>query len=96
MSIRKSILTIAICASGFAFLVTPTAAEQPTKIDFSSETVGAEPKALVAVVGLTFYLLSGRYVTAEDGFGRVEIEEARAAGIPIPITLLEQIVKPRV
>jgi hypothetical protein len=36
--------------------------------------------------------LSGRYVTAEDGFGRIEIEEVSAAGVPIPITLLEQMV----
>jgi len=37
-------------------------------------------------------LISGRYLTAEDGFGRLEIEEARAAGVPIPISLLEQMV----
>jgi hypothetical protein len=36
--------------------------------------------------------LHGRYSSAEDGFGRVDIEEARAAGVPIPITLLEQMV----
>jgi hypothetical protein len=37
-------------------------------------------------------MLSGRYMTAEDGFGRVEIEEARAAGVPIPLGLLEQMI----
>jgi hypothetical protein len=68
MSIRKSILTIAICASGFAFLAKPTAAEQPTKIDFSSETVGAEPKALVAVVGIwRIESEGGKNVLAVDG-----------------------------
>ena len=36
--------------------------------------------------------LTGRYSSAEDGFGRVEIQEARAAGVPIPLTLLEQMV----
>jgi len=68
MNISKSILTIVICAFSFAFLAKPTAAEQPTKIDFSNETVGAEPKALVAVVGIwRVESEGGKNVLAVDG-----------------------------
>jgi hypothetical protein len=53
---------------GLALLVIPVAAEQPTKIDFSSETVGAEPKALVAVVGIwRIESEGGKNVLAVDG-----------------------------
>jgi hypothetical protein len=37
-------------------------------------------------------LLAGRYLGAKDGFGRVEIEEVRAAGVPIPLSVVEQVV----
>jgi hypothetical protein len=40
-------ISIAVSAFVLASLVLPTAAQQPTKIDFSSETVGAEAKSLV-------------------------------------------------
>jgi len=36
--------------------------------------------------------LSGRYLAAEDGFGRIEVQEARAAGVNIPIAMVEQMV----
>jgi hypothetical protein len=36
--------------------------------------------------------VTGRYLAAEDGFGRVEIQEARLAGVTVPMTMLEQIV----
>jgi len=53
---------------GLALLVVPAAAEQPTKIDFSNETVGAEPKALVAVVGIwRIESEGGKNVLAVDG-----------------------------
>ena len=38
---------IAASVLGLTSLVLPVAAQQPTNIDFSSEAVGAEPKALV-------------------------------------------------
>jgi len=36
--------------------------------------------------------VTGRYAAAEDGFGRVEVEEARAAGVLIPMAMLEQMI----
>jgi hypothetical protein len=48
--------------------VLPTEAQQPTKIDFSSETVGAEAKSLVAVVGIwRIESEGGKNVLAVDG-----------------------------
>jgi len=46
----------------------PLAAQQPTKIDFNDETVGAEPKSLVPIVG-TWRIESekGNAVLAVDG-----------------------------
>jgi len=52
MKTTKDVGTIAVSALVLASLALPTAAQQPTKIDFSNETVGAEPKSLVAVVGI--------------------------------------------
>jgi hypothetical protein len=64
----KSIgLTIA-AALGLAALALPGLAAQPTTIDFSGETVGAEPKSLVPVVG--FWRIendNGKKVLAVDG-----------------------------
>ena len=66
MNVDKSILTI--CAFCLALLVMPVAAEPPTKIDLSNETVGAEPKALVAVVGIwRIESEGGKSVLAVDG-----------------------------
>ena len=41
----KNIRAFVVCAIGFAALALPGLAAQPTTIDFSGETVGAEPKA---------------------------------------------------
>ena len=60
-------LTIA-AALGFAALALPGLAAQLTTIDFSGETVGAEPKSLVPVVG--FWRIendNGKKVLAVDG-----------------------------
>jgi hypothetical protein len=37
-------------------------------------------------------LLSGRYAGSKDGFGRVEIEEVRAAGVPIPLSVVQEMI----
>jgi hypothetical protein len=36
--------------------------------------------------------VTGRYLAAEDGFGRIEVQEARLAGVTVPMAMLEQIV----
>jgi hypothetical protein len=68
MVTSKSIgLTIA-AALGLAALALSGLAAQPTKIDLSGETVGAEPKSLVPVVG--FWRIendNGKKVLAVDG-----------------------------
>ena len=62
-SIRPVAAAIALAA-----LVLPALAGQPTKIDFVDETVGAEPKSLVPVVGIwRIENDSGRKVLAVDG-----------------------------
>lgn len=68
MTMSQSIRAIAIATLGLTSLGPPAAAEEPTKIDFSNETVGAEPKSLVAVVG-TWRIESdgGKNVLAVDG-----------------------------
>src|SRR5438105_8443714 len=48
----KSVRTLVVSAIGLAALALPGLAAQPITIDFSGETVGAEPKALVPVVGI--------------------------------------------
>ena len=68
MKMIKCISVVAASALGLTSLVLPVAAEQPTKIDFSSETVGAEPKSLVAVVGIwRIESEGGKNVLAVDG-----------------------------
>src|SRR5438309_11554577 len=68
MNISKSIRAVTVSALGFTLLVLPAAAQQPTKIDFSSETVGADPKSLVAVVGIwRIESEGGKNVLAVDG-----------------------------
>jgi len=52
MKTSKRTTTIAIAAVGLAALLTCAKAAQPLKIDFSDETVGAEPKSFVSVVGV--------------------------------------------
>src|SRR5258705_12816499 len=68
MKIIKNMKAIAVSAIVLTALVLPLAAEQPTKIDSSNEAVGAEPKALVAVVGIwRIESEAGKNVLAVDG-----------------------------
>src|SRR5215216_5486426 len=64
----KNIRAFVVSAIGFAALVLPGLAAQPTTIDFSGETIGAEPKALVPVVGVwRIENDNGKKVLAVDG-----------------------------
>jgi hypothetical protein len=68
MNINKRNGAFAVCVAGFALLASAVAAEQSSKIDFSNETVGAEPKSLVAVVGIwRIESEAGKNVLAVDG-----------------------------
>src|SRR5262250_2676200 len=49
---NRNIIASVVSAIGLAALTLPGLAAQPTAIDFSGETVGAEPKAVVPVVGI--------------------------------------------
>jgi hypothetical protein len=48
----KHAITVAVAGVGLAALLLSASAVQPLKIDFSDETVGAEPKSFVSVVGV--------------------------------------------
>src|SRR5215208_1355277 len=64
----KNIRAFVVSAIGFAALALPGLAAQPITIDFSGETVGAEPKALVPVVGIwRIENDNGKKVLAVDG-----------------------------
>src|SRR5256885_11867873 len=64
----RNIRTLVVSAIGLAALALPGLAAQPTTIDFSGETVGAEPKALVPVVGIwRIENDNGKKVLAVDG-----------------------------
>src|SRR6266545_329365 len=64
----RNIRAFAISAIGLAALALPGLAAQPTTIDFSAETVGAEPKSLVPVVGIwRIENDNGKKVLAVDG-----------------------------
>src|SRR5436189_2371917 len=64
----RNIRTLVVSAIGLAALALPGLAAQPTSIDFSGETVGAEPKALVPVVGIwRLENDNGKKVLAVDG-----------------------------
>jgi hypothetical protein len=52
MTMKKRIATIAITGVAMATLLSYAIAEQAVKIDFSDETVGAEPKSFLSVVGI--------------------------------------------
>jgi hypothetical protein len=53
MQTGKSLRALSIAVCGFAALVLPVvAAQQPMKIEFSNDTVGAEPQSFVSVVGI--------------------------------------------
>jgi hypothetical protein len=68
MTRSQCIRAIAVSVLGLTSFALPVAAEQPTKLDFSSETVGAEPKSLVAVVGIwRIESEDGKNVLAVDG-----------------------------
>ena len=68
MTKSKSMGPMIATALGLAALAVPVLAAEPTTIDFSNETVGAEPKSLLPVVG--FWRIendSGKKVLAVDG-----------------------------
>jgi hypothetical protein len=48
----KRAITVAIAGVGLTALLLSASAVQPLKIDFSDETVGAEPKSFLSVVGV--------------------------------------------
>src|SRR5262249_61950919 len=52
MTTSTRITTIAVAALGLAALLAYADAAQSVKLDFSDETVGAEPKSFVSVVGV--------------------------------------------
>ena len=45
MKSRRMLLNIALSMSAVFLVAMPAVAQQPVKIDFSNETVGAEPKS---------------------------------------------------
>ncbi|MEA3069940.1 MAG: hypothetical protein QOD29_1386, partial [Alphaproteobacteria bacterium] len=52
MRITKRAITVAVAGVGLTALLLTASAVQPLKIDFSDETVGAEPKSFLSVVGV--------------------------------------------
>jgi hypothetical protein len=52
MNIGKNIRTLAAASMGFAVSLSCVLAGQSLKVDFSNETVGAEPKSFLSVVGV--------------------------------------------
>src|SRR5262249_23123006 len=52
MTTSKRTIPIAAACVGLAALLTYAGAAQPLKVDFSDETVGAEPKSFLSVVGV--------------------------------------------
>ena len=69
MQIGKSLRAISIAACGFVgVVVSVLAAQQPMKIEFSNDTVGAEPKSFLSVVGIwRIEDAGGNKVLAVDG-----------------------------
>jgi hypothetical protein len=68
MTTNSHIGSTVISVVAFALLAVPVIAAQSVKIDFSNETVGAEPKALVPVVGIwRIESENGKKVLAVDG-----------------------------
>ena len=68
MTMKRSTRAAIVVAIGFAALALPGLAAQPTTVDLSSETVGAEPKSFVPVVG--FWRIeqdNGKKVLVVDG-----------------------------
>ena len=80
MTISKSTLTIAGASLGLAALLLSASAGPALKIDFADETVGAEPKSFVNVVGIWRIEAEGsNKVLAVDG--RQWKEGQAAAGV---------------
>jgi hypothetical protein len=52
MNIAKNIHALAVASMGFAVSLSCVLAGQSLKVDFSNETVGAEPKSFLSVVGV--------------------------------------------
>src|SRR5215468_8195263 len=52
MKIVNHAITVAAAGIGLTALLLSATAVQPLKIDFSDETIGAEPKSFVSVVGI--------------------------------------------
>jgi len=68
MNAHSTVKTIAIAAIAAAAIALPVLAAQTAGIDFSSETVGSEPKSLVPVVGIWRIESEGdKKVLAVDG-----------------------------
>src|SRR5215471_5091092 len=68
MSTSRNIRAAIVSAIGFAALTLPGLAAEPAAIDLAGETVGAEPKAFVPIVG--FWRIeedSGKKVLVVDG-----------------------------
>jgi hypothetical protein len=68
MRMSKTIKASVVCTIGFAALALPGLAAPPATIDLTGETVGAEPKAFVPVVG--FWRIeddNGKKVLVVDG-----------------------------
>ena len=65
---NRNIIALVASAIGLAALALPGLAAQPTTLDFSDETIGAEPRSLVPVVGIwRIENDSGKKVLAVDG-----------------------------
>jgi hypothetical protein len=80
MSITKNTLTLAIAGAGVAALLLGAHAGPSLKIDFSDESVGAEPKSFLSVVGIWRIEAEGNNkVLAVDG--RQWKEGQAAAGV---------------
>src|SRR5436190_15344076 len=68
MTNQRMLLNIALCMSAFLSIANPAFAQQQVKVDFSNETVGAEPKAFLSVVGIWRVEQEGaKKVLAVDG-----------------------------
>src|SRR3954447_18757152 len=68
MNTSKNIRAIAIASVAMTGWTLTALAADPIKVDFSSETVGAEPKSMVPVVGVwRIESEAGKKVLAVDG-----------------------------
>src|SRR6266705_2414610 len=68
MTSQRMLLNIALCMSAFLFIASAAFAQQQVKVNFSNETVGAEPKAFLSVVGIWRVEQEGaKKVLAVDG-----------------------------